>query len=439
MKSSIKSFSQEFLRKIENNKVRVISHYDSDGITSAAIISKMLKRLNKKFSVRIVKNLEKEIIEEESKRNSNEILLFTDLASNSLDYLNSLNRDVFIIDHHEIKKEKISSHIKILNPHLFDKEDICAAALCYFVSKEVSLKNKDLSKLAIIGMIGDRHEKEISREYQEIISDCEDLELKKSLLIFSATRPIKKALEYSTSFFIPGITGSSEGVLEFLKENNISPEKSLYDLTEKEVSRIITSLAMRRGMENFYDEMIGNIFIINFFNRKEDARELSALINSCSRLGSPDIAFSFCLESENYYEIAQEMYIKYRKELLDGLKSLNEVEKIEGNGFVIINGKEKIKDAIIGTICSILSSSKTYDSGTILIGMAYNEDKIKVSARIVGESEKNLKEVLEKVVIKVNGEVGGHKEAAGCLIKKEYEKIFIEELRKNLEIEKLSF
>ena len=46
MIENIKEFTESFLRKIENKKIYVISHYDTDGITSAAIFLKTLKRLN---------------------------------------------------------------------------------------------------------------------------------------------------------------------------------------------------------------------------------------------------------------------------------------------------------------------------------------------------------------------------------------------------------
>ena len=118
------------------------------------------------------------------------------------------------------------------------------------------------------------------------------------------------------------------------------------------------------------------------------------------------------------------------------------MDKIKGKGFVILNAKDQIKDAIVGTICSMLSSSPTYKQGTILIGMAYNEDKIKVSARIVGHEGRNLKEVLEKTVTTFKGEnpqtvaeVGGHHFAAGCLVEKDKENSFIEALKKELELE----
>ena len=437
MLKTIKNFADEFIESTEKKPIRIISHYDTDGITSAAIITKTLKRLRRPFSVKIVKGLEQDFLKKELERNKNEIILFTDLASNSLDYMQNLENPVFIIDHHEIDSTKITEKIKIFNPHLFNQENLCSAALCYFFSKAINEKNKDLARLAVIGMIGDRHEKELSKDYQEIINDAEEVEVRKNLLIFSATRPLRRSLEYSTSFYIPGVTGSQQGVLEILRENQISPEKTLCDLSEQESSKLVTSILIRRTTERNPEEILGNIYIMKFFNRKEDGREISVLINACSRQGYSDIALSFCLETESYYEKAQDIYIRYRKDLIDGLRTAETIEKIKGSGFIILNAGEQIKDAIIGTVCSMLTSSNVYERGTVLIGMAYNQDKIKVSARIAGECKKNLKEVLEKTVMSIEAEVGGHQRAAGCLIKKQDENKFLEELRKNLEVEVL--
>lgn len=435
MLKEMDNFADKFLELTKEKPIRVISHYDTDGITSAAIMTQILKRLNKRFSVRIIKGIEDEILDEELNRSSNEILFFTDLASGALERLQVSKNPVFIIDHHEIDKKHLTEKIKIINPHLIDGEEICSAGLCYYFAKAISDENKDLSKLAIIGMIGDRHEKEISKEYQQIVEDAEELEIKKSLLIFSATRPLRRSLEYSTSMYIPGVTGSSEGTLELLRENGISPEKTLQELNEQETSKLITSILIRRATQQNPEEILGNLYILKFFNRKEDGREISVLINACSRLGNSDLALSFCLETKGYYEKAQDIYVKYRRELLNGLKTAENIEKIKGNGFVILNAREQIKNEIIGTVCSMISSSNIYEQGTILIGMAYNKDKIKVSARITGESNKNLKEVLEKTVMTIEAEVGGHQYAAGCLIKKTDEETFLDELKRNLEVE----
>ena len=67
--------------------------------------------------------------------------------------------------------------------------------------------------------------------------------------------------------------------------------------------------------------------------------------------------------------------------------------------------------------------------------MAYDQNKIKASVRLVGKQGRNVRELIEQVVAHIGGEFGGHCSAAGIVIDKEKEKEFIEMLKKNLEIQ----
>jgi single-stranded-DNA-specific exonuclease len=445
MLKEIDNFVKEFLEFSKDKPIRIISHHDTDGITSAAIMAKTLKRLDKKFSLRIVKGLDENIINQELSRQPNEVILFLDLASSNLDHFRNLDQPVFILDHHEIDPSKVNSKIKIINPHLTSSPEdntATAAGICYLFAKAISPQNQDLSSLAIIGLIGDRHETNLSKINQQIVKDAHDLQIKKGIAIYPATRPLRRALEWSTSPYIPGVTGSGPGAMEILRETGIPYDKTLLELSDQEMSKLITAVMVRRAQHNKPEDILGNLYILKFFNTKEDVREISVLINACSRLGYSDVAISYCLENEKAKTQALDIYTKYKQELVSGLKVAEKMDKIKGKGFVILNAKDQIKDAIVGTICSMLSSSPTYEEGTILIGMAYNEDKIKVSARIVGHEGRNLKEVLEKTVTTFKGlnpktiaEVGGHHFAAGCLVEKDKELSFIEALKKELEIE----
>ncbi len=437
---------KDFLESIKGKSVRIVSHFDSDGITSAGILIKVLQRLDVNFSVRIVKSLDGDIIGQELLRHEKEVLMFSDLGSGSLDYFQDLKSPIYILDHHELDKSKLNSNIKIINPHLTNDPEANActgAGVCYFFGKTIDSKNIDLSKMAIIGMIGDRHENNLSKINQQIINDCEDLEMRKGLVLYPATRPLRRSLEYSTSPYIPGVTGNGNGVVELLRETGIGYNKSLLDLNSDEMSKLLTAVMVRCANDNSSsDSIVGNIFILKFFNTKEDVREVSTLVNACSRLGYHDIALSYILENQKAKTQALDIYTEYKQELVSGLKVAEKMDKIRGEKFVILNARDKIKDAIIGTICSMLSGSPTYKEGTILIGMAYNEDKIKVSARIVGRDGRNLKELMEKTIVEFKidnpdsiAEVGGHHFAAGCLIEKDKENSFIEVLRKNLEVE----
>lgn len=48
-----------------------------------------------------------------------------------------------------------------------------------------------------------------------------------------------------------------------------------------------------------------------------------------------------------------------------------------------------------------------------------------------------MREVLNQVVVPLGGEVGGHPAAAGCLISREQEVTFLENLQKVLDVERV--
>ena len=433
----IKNFSETFLQKTANKKIHLVSHYDTDGITSAAILSKTLERIEKQFSLKIIKQLTEEEI---SQFPNDRIIILTDLGSGSLNELSKIENDIFIIDHHEISGT-LNDNIKMINPHLLDRgEELCSAELCYLFSKHLSEENKKLAYLAIIGMIGDTMEKEINKIRNRIINDAE-VKIKKGLLLYPSTRPIDRALEYSSKPFIPGVTGDSRGTFELLKEAGIEKtdkcHKSLIDFDENEMKRLATAVALRLSAKES-SEFIGNLYLIKFFNKIEDARELSAIINACSRMDKPEIAIMLCLGNSDARKKAERVYFNYRQHIISGLRYIDRNHKIEGREYVIINAKDNIKDTIIGTLASILSFSQVYKEGTIIITMAYNNEKIKVSARMAGrnpQSHRNLKELMDSITSLLGGESGGHKEAAGCVIDKKDENKFIELVKKKLEYE----
>lgn len=434
MLETINLAAESIDRLSQTKPIKVISHSDTDGIASAAIFSRALQRWNKKFSLQIVKDLDEQTIKSLPESH---ILIFLDLASGSLSHLKNKSTEIFIFDHHEITQD-IPENVTMVNSRLTNSEQISGAGIAYFAAKKISPQNTDLAQLAIIGMVGDVLEKNIGKAYEEILKDAETI-LKKGLLLYPSTRPLDKTLEYSSNPYIPSVTGSYRGAVELLKEANIPKingrYKSLHELSEEEMSSLITAVMLRGIDDKNLQNIIGNIFLIKFFNKLEDARELSALINACSRMDHPALALGFCLGNKKCKEEAEKIYIEYRQHLVSALKYIHESEKIVGKDYIVINAKDQIKDTIIGTVASIMSNSPTYTEGTIIIALAYSQDKIKISARNVGKGNRNVMDVLNKSVIPLGGNVEGHQNAAGCLITKENEPIFLEELKKVLEIE----
>ena len=436
MKNALKEVSKIFLEKINGKNIRVVSHFDTDGITAAAIMSLLLKKLEINFNVKIISQLDKEFIYNlKDKLSDKDILIFLDLGSSHINEIKNLDKDVFILDHHEVSEEKPNHKIHFINPHLFGKEEVSAAGVAYLLAKALQKEDKNMANLAVVGMVGDVLEKEISKLNNEILKDAE-IKIQKGLILYPSTRPIHKTLEYS-NIFIPGVTGNSLGTYRLLNECGIKKEngtyKNLLELSEEELSKLITAILLRTKISE--KEIIGNIYLIKFFNKLNDAREISAIINACSRLGHPEVALSLCLQNENAKKKAEDLYVKYKQEIIKSLYFAQN-NMIEGKNYIIINAKNNIKDTIIGTVMSILINSINKNQCTIIVGMAYKGNFIKVSARISeNNEEKNAREILNEIVKKIGGECGGHKKAAGCIISKENEEKFIEILKKRLEVE----
>lgn len=434
----IKKVAERFLKLTQDKEIFIVSHFDTDGITSATIMIKTLKKLDKEFSVKIMKNLEEQFIYDLPKE---KIILFLDLASGCLNYIaNSSLKDVFIIDHHEIADGKsVPENVHIINPELINKQKMSASCLTYLFCKEINPSIKESSKLAVLGMIGDCLEKEVDKLNHGILNDSEIIR-KRGLLIYPATRPINRTLEYSSSPYIPEVTGDVKGVMELLREIKINPINGKYpsilELDEEQMSKLITAVMLRNPKAK-NNTIVGDIFLIKMFNKLEDARDISAMINACSRLGESWTAMQLCMEISKSKKRCETIHAKYKQLLISGLKFVSEAKKIEGKGFVIINAKDQIKDTMAGTITSILSHSLLYEEGTVITTMVFDGEsgKIKISSRNVGKNGRNVREVLAEVISKIGGEVGGHEFAAGAIIEKNKEEDFINLLKKNLEIE----
>ena len=111
------------------------------------------------------------------------------------------------------------------------------------------------------------------------------------------------------------------------------------------MSKLITAIILRINQKDT-ENLIGNIYLVKFFNRLEDARELSAMINACSRLDRSHVAFSLCIGNKKARKRAETIYANYKQHLISGLNFISNLKKIEGQNYVIINAKNNIKVVI---------------------------------------------------------------------------------------------
>lgn len=441
-----------FFSKI-TKPIRIISHLDADGLSSAAIMIKTLKRLDKIFILSIVKQISPQLLEE-LKRENYENYLFLDTGSGNLKEINEALKDrtIFILDHHQ--PQNIKTNFFHINPLLFNLDgakEISGAGVAYLFSKELDEKNKDLAHLAILGAIGDTQEvKGFIGLNKEILQDAissNKIEVKLGLRMFgSQTRPLCKVLEYSTDPYIPGITGSEQSAIEFLNDIGIDYHRKLIHLSETELKDLVAAIIIKRmGSEEEPEDVLGSIYLLK--DEKEesptkDLKEFSTLLNSCGRLNKPSLGIGACLNDEKSKKEAVLLLMDYKKEIINSLnwfyKNKDSSSIIETPKLVIINAEDNVRDTIIGTVTSMISKSNIYKPGTILISLAHTLDAdTKISIRISGykiPKDIDLKEILGKITEKLGFPSGGHTFAAGSIIPQEKEQEFIKTALENQEI-----
>lgn len=422
-----------------NEPVRIISHLDADGLTSAAILISALQKQNIPLALSIIPNLTETIVQQ-LVLEKYKTYFFLDIGSGMLNEISNLKqKNIFVLDHHYPQDFQVN--FQHINPHLFslDGSQISGAGITYFFVKELDEKNISLAHLAIIGAIGDMHEKNGFSELMKIILDdaikADKIEVKKGLRLFGTqTRPLSRVLLYSTDPYIPGITGNEIEIQKFLQELNIPLDKKLIHLNEEEIKRLITAIILKRlGSEKDPEDVIGNIYLLKQEpdeSPTRDAKEFSTLLNSCGRMGKPSVGIGVCLNDKKSKQEAIKILTQFRTELINALNwfylNKNTPSIIEKPNIVIINAENNIRSTIIGTLTSMISNSNVYPDNTILISMAYAEEEIKVSMRISGRNNNiNLKNLLNKITNKFGIESGGHDLAAGSIIPLEKEQEFI--------------
>jgi RecJ-like exonuclease len=137
------------------HEVKVVSHIDADGITSAAIICKALDRAGIENSISFLKQLDENTIYGLADQNP-ELVIFTDMGSGMLEHIISSGLQAVVSDHHRPRGDPENLVKDHINPHLFGANgstDISGSGTTYLLANELG-DNRDLAGLAIVGAIG---------------------------------------------------------------------------------------------------------------------------------------------------------------------------------------------------------------------------------------------------------------------------------------------
>ena len=450
----------ERFRQIDRGAViRVVSHLDADGLSSAAVLVSALNKDKRRYSLSTVHQLDEEVIMQlVSDPCAN--ICFTDLGSGQMDLIKKhlAGKQVFIFDHHQVQDESEEENIVHVNPNIVEingSKEVSGSGVAYLFARALDPSNVDAAHIAIMGAVGDVQENNgFERVNSEILEDAKKagtIKVVTGLRVFGAnTRPLHKLLERSYDYPIPGVTGNESASIMFLQELGINPRKEdgwkkLIDLGEDELQKLSTAIILKRLDEEEPEAILGPVYILCREQKGSplrEVREFATLLNACGRLGKSSVGIGACLGNEETKKKAIRTMESYKREISGSLKWYRETKEgiSRGRGYIIINAEDRIRPTIIGTLASIVSHSKDVKEGTFILSMAQmNGGKTKVSLRCAGKAKQglNLRELATRMADSVEGQAGGHNNAAGALIDTSREAEFAEKAARVLEMESI--
>lgn len=436
----------------------VVSNYDADGLTAAAVIGLALKRLGKKFKIRILKQLYVQEIERLLGKAPN--FIFTDFGSGQLKELKEIlskNATFFVLDHHQPVKEEHAFH---LNPLLFGVDggtEISAAGTAYMVARELG-ENKDLSALVIVGAVGDVQiiDGKLRGHNVEILAEGISvgvLSKKNDLALYGRiSRPLGQFLQFCTSPVIPGLTGNEQACVRFLAKNGIETRendkwRSYESLPYAEKQRLCTALIFYLKDKGFAEWKIQELFGEVYSLEKEsvetplrDAKEFSTVLNACGRHKASKIALKVLFgDRKKFYHHALSLLAEHRKKLRDGITMMQKQGLEEKKHFYFFDAGKEIEDSIIGIVAGMLYGSGTIAPDRPIIALTETPDgSHKASGRATKELVNrglNLGHAFKEIQAKWGSgtEGGGHRIAAGIKFPKEKKEEFLEEMERIIE------
>ncbi|NOZ82576.1 MAG: DHH family phosphoesterase [Euryarchaeota archaeon] len=446
----------EILEEHGRAPVQVVSHNDADGITAAAVLHSALQRAGYPCITRCVKQLDSGVLE--GLAGGEGVVIFTDLGSGQLHLINrALHRRVSVVlDHHQPVEEELAKGCHV-NAHLHGIDgarELSGAGMAYLFAKEIC-DCRELSALAIVGAVGDLQDSQgvflgINRE---IIGEGEKagvLRVEKDLRLFGRqTRPLYKALEYTTEPFLPGLSGNERSCIEFLKELDIPVKRDdryvmLADLTQEERQRLTTALILRmiehRIPPHVAESIVGEVVTLTAEEKRtplRDAKEFATLMNACGKYEHTGIALAVCLgDRDEIYRRSLGMLRNHREYLSRCFTWVTDnLERVRDAGVAYaLHAGEDISDSVIGTVAGMLLSSRALPELKPVLAFAYTKDGgVKVSARATKElveSGVNLGRAILAAAESVEG--GGHDIAAGAKIQRGTEEEFLERFTSEL-------
>jgi len=434
MTRNITEISEDAAKQIrsmpEHTKIRVISHYDADGISAAAIICKALYRTGFNFHATLMRNPFdkglKRISEEE-----NELVIFTDMGSGQIETIEKMKSQSIIIDHHQPIKNKTNDNVLQINCNHFGingNYEACGATLAFSVAYALDQENFDLASLAIVGATGDKQYIGGFKGYnQKIITQAiKQGIIKEKTAIKLSGETIFDSLFYSIDPYYSTISGDKTNIDSFLEKIGIDKQTKIDDLTDETLKKIHSYLILKLIQKDCEKNILDTVIRPRYYSENIDFEfeRFADLLDACGKGGSRGLALSVALGDKKFISDALNAEKEYKQKILD------EIIKLEKEGF-----KEKqsfrffySNDSSLGGVIGGIATNFILDIKKPLLSITRNDGEIHVSGRgnqYLVSKGLDLGFAMKEASTKFGGHGGGHAIASGATITGEKEEEFL--------------
>jgi RecJ-like exonuclease len=427
--------------------VKVVSHIDADGLSSAAVAVSALQRLGISYDVEFLKSLRPDDVERLKNANP-DTLWFTDLGAGAANLLGDV--EPVISDHH-VPTAGGKYH---LNCH-FAGEDgsryLSGSTTTYLVARALDRANRDMAHVAIVGSVGDLQDTDAGRLIGMNASIVEDAcgpggHLARAIdtrYFGRETRSLVRILQYADDPCVPGVSGRHTEACQFLEtlgvpthDNDV--ERKWGTLSREERTRVLSAVAKSLLTKGYgarsVRRLVGEVYVLKSEREGQpvrDAKEFATLLNSTARYGEADTGLAIAMgDREDAYEKGLELLKGHRANLVAGIQYVKERGVTERNHLQWFDAGSAIRETIVGIVAGMMFNSEGVRRDIPIFAFADADGaNVKVSGRApraIVAAGVNLADVMRVAAGSVGGVGGGHAPAAGATIPRAKMQAFIE-------------
>jgi len=382
--------------------MRVISHDDADGITSAALICTALRRAGIPFQATLLNRLDETVL-----AGLDRPVVFCDMGSGKPETISRIKEDCFVLDHHRPVGSIDCMH---LNPHLFGIDgafELSAAGTVYSVVRHMG-DNSDLAGLALVGAMGDRQAMiGANRSILDEAVSSGAVEVRPGLKM-AQDGPVEEVFASCIEPLLQYV-GDRYAATQFLQELKISGH--VESLEKDDLARLSSAIALKLLMQGSFaaDSIVGEVIRLRH-EVVENSLEMVQLLNACGNRDVPGLGLQICLRDESALPEARKMAAEYKDHILREIALLREESRALKNIRYL-----KMENGEAGAIVSGLGIRYLY-TDLPLITLNHKEGIVKISARgnrpLISRGL-DLSVAMRRATGAVGGVGGGHTIASG--------------------------